>query len=331
MIPSISIILPVYNAEKYLRECVDSVLKIGDGLDWELVAVDDGSKDSSASICDEFAKLDGRVRVFHLENGGVSNARNVGIANATKEFVTFIDADDWIDADAFVKAFLTFFNFNAELGFVPFFSFEDGMCKEIPLSIGDDRILSPEEKEDVLKRRLGAGLGLNGFVWRCFFSKALVAGIEFDTSLKYNEDVLFCLKTLYKAQKVAAVNLAYYYYRVNQTQQSVGKGTYSLENRIAGWNKIKEWALSNRIDFEFALMRRRCPIYARLFANAARENPRVMKRIKELWKIHREIPRQEIRQWKPGFFGGSFLPYVLLRRFGLDFLGFVFLCVRFLL
>ena len=329
MSASISIILPVYNAEKYLRECVDSVLRIGKRLDWELILVDDGSKDSSSAICDEFAEANSRVRVLHLENGGVSNARNVGIAAATKDFVTFIDADDWIDADAFEKAFLAFFSFNAELGYVPFFSFEDGVCRENSLSMGDDRILSPEEKENVLEKKLGAGLGLNGFVWRCLFSRALVAGIEFDTSLKYNEDVLFCLETLYKAQKVAVINQAYYYYRVNQAQQLVGEGTYSLENRIAGWNKIKEWAQTNRIDFEFALMRRRCPIYARLFANAACENPRGIKRVKALWKIHSEIPSEESRQWKPDFWGKSFVPYSVLCGKGFRFLGFLYLCLRF--
>lgn len=329
MSASISIILPVYNAEKYLRECVDSVLKIGERLDWELILIDDGSKDSSPSICDSFAEVNFRVRVLHLENGGVSNARNVGIAAATKDFVTFIDADDWIDADVFEKAFLAFFSFNAELGYVPFFSFEDGVCRENSLSMGDDRILSPEEKENVLEKKLGAGLGLNGFVWRCLFSRALVAGIEFDTSLKYNEDVLFCLETLYKAQKVAVINQAYYYYRVNQAQQLVGEGTYSLENRIAGWNKIKEWAQTNRIDFEFALMRRRCPIYARLFANAACENPRGIKRVKALWKIHSEIPSEESRQWKPDFWGKSFVPYSVLCGKGFRFLGFLYLCLRF--
>lgn len=329
MSPSVSIILPVYNAEKYLRECVDSVLKIGERLDWELILVDDGSKDSCPSICDNFAEVNSRVRVSHLENGGVSNARNVGMAAASKDFVTFIDADDWIDSDAFVNAFLAFFAFNAELGYVPFFSVENGACRENPLSMGDDRILSPEEKENVLEKKLGAGLGLNGFVWRCLFSRALVAGIEFDTSLKYNEDVLFCLETLYKAQKVVVVNQAYYYYRVNQAQQPVGEGTYSLENRLAGWNKIKEWAQSNRVDFEFALMRRRCPIYARLFANAACENPRGIKRIKALWKIHSGIPSEESRQWKTDYWGKSFVPYSVLCGNGFRFLGFLYLCLRF--
>ena len=326
---SVSFVLPVYNAEKYLQESVDSVLKIGNRLDWELVLVDDGSKDSSPSICDALAACNACVRVMHVENGGVSRARNLGIAASSKDFITFIDADDWIDADAFVKAFLTFVSLDAELGYVPFFRFENSACREVSLPIGGDKVLSPEEKEDVLKRRLGAGQGLNGFVWRCLFSRALVAGIEFDTSLKYNEDVLFCLESLYKAQKVAVVHRAYYYYRVNQEPQADDKGTYSLENRIAGWNKIKEWAQSNRIDFEFALMRRRCPIYARLFAAASRDNPRGIRRMKALWKIHCEIPHGEYSQWKPSFWGKSFVPYSLFCRYGFRLFGFLYLCFRF--
>lgn len=330
MIPSISIILPVYNAEKYLRECVESVLKIGERLDWELIVVDDGSKDSSPSICDGFAKLDGRVRVFHLENGGVSNARNVGIANATKEFVTFIDADDWIDADAFVKAFHEFVGYDCDLGFTSFVRVEKGESKEQRLDYGESRQLTNDEKMVLLQMRLAPGIRFMGSVWRNFYSRTLVSALSFDTTLCYQEDVLFNIAAVNNAARVAVVNRSFYYYRVNEDSANFNKSTNSVRNRIATRMRMVEWSRKNGVDLSFALMCRHCPIYARRFANAAHENPRVTKRIKELWKIHCEIPHQEIRQWKPGFFGGSFLPYVLLRRFGLDFLGFVFLCVRFL-
>lgn len=93
--PKISVIVPVYNAEKYLHRCIDSILS-QTFTDFELLLIDDGSKDKSGAICDEYALKDSRVRVFHKENGGVSSARNVGLDNACGEWISFVDSDDWI-------------------------------------------------------------------------------------------------------------------------------------------------------------------------------------------------------------------------------------------
>ena len=98
--PKISVIIPVYNAEVYLHRCVDSLLSQS-FKDFELLLVDDGSVDSSADICDEYANGDERVRVFHKKNGGVSSARNLGLDNARGEWVVFVDADDWIVDNGF--------------------------------------------------------------------------------------------------------------------------------------------------------------------------------------------------------------------------------------
>lgn len=95
MNPQISVIVPVYNAERYLHRCVDSILA-QTYTDFELILVDDGSKDSSGLICDEYAANDSRVRVFHKPNGGVSSARNLGLDNARGEWVNFIDSDDYV-------------------------------------------------------------------------------------------------------------------------------------------------------------------------------------------------------------------------------------------
>lgn len=93
--PTISIIVPVYNVEKYLEECVESVLS-QTFTDYELLLIDDGSTDSSGIICDGYATQDSRIRVFHKSNGGVSSARNLGLDNALGEWVCFIDSDDEI-------------------------------------------------------------------------------------------------------------------------------------------------------------------------------------------------------------------------------------------
>lgn len=92
-VPLVSIIVPVYNAEKYLNRCVDSILS-QTMTDFELLLIDDGSKDNSGRICDEYAEKDARVRVFHKPNGGVSSARNLGLDNAKGKWITFVDADD---------------------------------------------------------------------------------------------------------------------------------------------------------------------------------------------------------------------------------------------
>ena len=90
----ISVIVPVYNVEKYLCKCVDSIL-VQSYTNFELLLIDDGSTDSSGLICDEYAAKDLRVRVFHKQNGGLSSARNVGISIAMGEYVIFVDSDDY--------------------------------------------------------------------------------------------------------------------------------------------------------------------------------------------------------------------------------------------
>lgn len=98
--PKISVIVPIYNAEKYLHRCIDSILN-QTFTDFEVLLINDGSTDSSGSICDEYAKKDSRVRVFHKENGGVSLARNIGIDKALGLWTLFVDSDDWLDLGTF--------------------------------------------------------------------------------------------------------------------------------------------------------------------------------------------------------------------------------------
>lgn len=103
-IPLISVIVAVYNMEKYLERCIDSIL-LQTYSNIEVILVDDGSRDASANMCDEYAKQDSRVKVVHKENGGVSSAKNLGLELATGEFVIFVDSDDWIELEMIEKLY----------------------------------------------------------------------------------------------------------------------------------------------------------------------------------------------------------------------------------
>lgn len=94
----VSVIIPIYNAEKFLHRCIDSIIA-QTFINWELLLIDDGSKDSSGRICDEYVAKDERIHVFHKENGGVSSARNLGIDHAKGQYIVFVDSDDWVDND----------------------------------------------------------------------------------------------------------------------------------------------------------------------------------------------------------------------------------------
>ena len=114
----ITIITPVYKAEKYLHRCVDSILAQS-YTNFELLLIDDGSPDNSGAICDEYAVKDSRVRVFHKENGGVSSARNAGIDAAQGEFLTFVDSDDYLSPHTY-QPLIGFLEAHEEVDFVEF-------------------------------------------------------------------------------------------------------------------------------------------------------------------------------------------------------------------
>ena len=100
MNPMISVIVPIYNVEKYLARCVDSIVN-QTYKNLEIILVDDGSPDRCPQMCDDYAEKDSRIKVIHKKNGGLSDARNAGMAVATGEYISFIDSDDWIETSMF--------------------------------------------------------------------------------------------------------------------------------------------------------------------------------------------------------------------------------------
>lgn len=213
--PAISVIVPVYKAEKYLHRCVDSLLA-QTFPDIEILLIDDGSPDRSGEICDEYAKKDSRVRVFHKENGGVSSARNVGLDNAIGEFLTFIDADDWINVDCFEKGIFLLKRDNLDI-----LQYSYKMISEEDESIISvhDYECAPMNWQDFVQ--------MDHFlvcVWGNFIRMSIVEKhhLRFDEELHLAEDQLFIMTTMTLSERIAQTKKIYYNYF-----QNLGSATHN--------------------------------------------------------------------------------------------------------
>lgn len=177
--PKISVIVPVYKVEKYLPKCIDSILQ-QIFTDFELLLIDDGSPDNSGKICDEYAIKDSRIRVFHKKNGGVSSARNLGLDNAKGEWISFIDADDWISSD-----FLSFDHEEADVIQKSYQTISQS-GKIIAINHLHSNIINSKKslyKFYVNKR--------NNALWDKIIAKKLIGNRRFDINVKIGEDFLF--------------------------------------------------------------------------------------------------------------------------------------------
>lgn len=168
-IPQISVIVPVYNVEKYLSRCIESILS-QTFTDFELLLIDDGSTDRSGEICDEYAKKDTRIRVFHTKNRGVSAARNLGLDNAKGEWISFVDSDDWVENDYLKSLFND--NFLTENKCVicesVYVDFEKYNRKRFILP--DVILVIPFNKDIIVNKILN---GYNSFIYAKLFNKKL--------------------------------------------------------------------------------------------------------------------------------------------------------------
>lgn len=200
----ISIIVPVYNSEKYLDQCIQSILA-QTYTDFELLLIDDGSTDSSSAICDRYAEQDSRVRVFHKENGGVSSARNLGLDNAKGEWVTFIDSDDLVKSD-YLKSMIE--QADADL-IMSSFEFI-GKIEDWDNSISD-KLYHKEEIKDFLERYIW-GVALCGAVCK-LFQKSKIGGTRFNEKIASKEDTIFVFEYLQSVSTIRTIENYGYQYR----------------------------------------------------------------------------------------------------------------------
>lgn len=206
----VSIIVPVYNAESTLRRCIESIIN-QEYTDFELILVNDGSMDSSADICDEYAAKDSRVKVFHKENTGVSDTRNVGIEAARGEYIQFVDADDWITSDSTKLLVREADNEGCELVIADFFRVIGNRVSHKG-SIKERGVLTREEFAEYMME--SPADFYYGVLWNKLFRRTIIIehAIRMDEKISWCEDFLFNLEYIMHVNKVSVLQVPIYYY-----------------------------------------------------------------------------------------------------------------------
>lgn len=219
-LPLISIVIPVYNVEKYLDTCIKSVTaQTYTNLD--IILVDDGSTDSSPLICDNWSKLDKRISVIHKENGGLSDARNTGIDSAKGDYIAFVDSDDWIDEYLYEYMMQKMLNYNAQVAACKIIKAFDTHLEEMEFFSKKDIFSSKEALITILK-----GQDFCAVAWNKLYKRDIVGDIRFPYG-KLHEDEYFTYKIIAKARTAVLVRNAIYYYR--QRPESI-MGSWSIRH-----------------------------------------------------------------------------------------------------
>lgn len=205
----VSIIVPVYNAEKTLNRCVDSILSQTFD-DWELLLIDDGSTDCSGELCNEYAAKDQRIKVFHKKNEGVSSARNIGLDNAKGKWITFVDADDYLNIES-----LYYMTVNADGSDLVLSSIKICGVQEKVIKL-DNNFSSDVHETGTLLTSLNGYMGLT-----VPFAKLLKSAIinkhqiRFDCRFSSGEDTLFMYQYLYHIKKIRCIDTVSYNYALS--------------------------------------------------------------------------------------------------------------------
>lgn len=235
-----SVIVPVYNVEKYIHECVESVIN-QTFTDWELILVDDGSPDNCPEICDSYAKLDSRIKVIHKNNGGLSDARNCGLDNSQGEYAVFLDSDDyWNQNDALEKLNGEIISNNSDIVIFGCTDFNND-TKEIYVSRSNynKEKITQGSKEEALHYLLSEKL-LPGGSTVFTFKRSIVEenSIRFKTGIQ-DEDYDFVLGVFLNSQRYSAIDDPFYMYRKGRsdsiTSVSSIKMIYGIDYTINKW------------------------------------------------------------------------------------------------
>lgn len=246
--PRLSVIVPVYNTEKYLRECIDSILA-QTFTDFELILVNDGSSDRSGTICDEYCLSDDRIKVIHQNNGGVTVARKRGVEASAGEYISFIDSDDWIEPNMYQDMMTHADNYNADVIICDMLAEKQENSTLLRSSSQNGLFTSEQLNQQIFSNMLfdysknapGLSLNLCNKIIRCALAKAVFA--EFPSNVTYGEDALGSLICLLRSKRIFIMeNSVFYHYR--QTEDFLMR-----EQSITLLPRLSNFALNTEIQF----------------------------------------------------------------------------------
>lgn len=203
----ISVIVPVYNMEKYMGQCLDSIIN-QTYRNLEIILINDGSTDASPEICNFYAQKDKRVRVIHQKNAGIAEVRNVGVQEATGDYIAFVDSDDWIDITMLEKLFNLIKESEADIAQCGYYRTDrDALPK-------DNQVpnISVYENEDILELLYCQNIRVETIVsWNKLYRRSVFDGIQYPTG-RVGEDFATIYKILYNAKKLVRTSEQLYYY-----------------------------------------------------------------------------------------------------------------------
>ena len=255
----ISIIVPVYKVEKYLEKCVNSILK-QTYTNLEIILVNDGSPDKCGQLCDELAKIDDRIKVFHKENGGLSDARNYGVERANGKYIGFVDSDDYIHECMYEELYKAIKKSGTSI-------VECGVTRVYKNTLrshyeGEDYFLVLD-REGYLKEYL-ENKRLYGSAWCKLIHKDLAKKIKFPTGKIY-EDAFYTLELLKTVDKYTLISGNYYYYYIRENSITTRPFSSKDMDYIEIMNQIEDYTLSNFPIFKEQLLVRLVFAYISIF------------------------------------------------------------------
>ena len=313
MVRKLSIVIPVYNVEKYLSECLDSVLiELNDDY-CEVILVDDGSKDSSGTICDEYSKIYSNVFVIHKQNGGLASARNAGLSVAHGEYVCFIDSDDKIAKNGIKNLLDAIEHTDFDICFMQCVKFfPDGATDDMGDSIFLKDILNKSREEVVCflaTRPKYPGSACTKIYRREFL---IQFNICFPKTPRFSEDLGFVLDCIIKAKSFFAIDSPYYEYRQNR----IGSITNVIDEKkfkdlmlfiVESLDKVKNedknsnlrQMVLNFVVYEYAIL---IMLYSKLDKKYKKEAIKKLKEYKHLLKEGKTL-KLKIIKWFAYIFG----------------------------